>query len=520
MIAEPSLIRAIVTIGFGAMAGGLTNAVAIWMLFHPYEPRGIKSLKLHGAIPKNKARLAKTIGRTVGQRLLSSDDLASQLSAPGVREAFHGAVASFVTSLLEDERESLRKELPAAFLAEIEAAINRISAVVADRVAEYASTDAFRDKAAEFLTRTRDQVADQPIGDLLTTARREAIRNRVEQWVSDAAASPELDRIIEEWLDRQLVRLSGDETPLLERLPHALIAAVEKEIADYLPLAIDRFARVLGDPIARHRIQDALHQLFERFARDLLIHERIVARLVVTERTITKVLDKFETDGADQLANLLDQPEMRSQVARSVNDAVVNFLRRPMSDHVARLGPERIEGVKQTVAEQIAAVIRDPASRRYGIEKLDQALLAAEGRTWGEILRYLPPDQAADWLARSMRDPKVRTWVDDGTRMALTALLDRRIGRPADWLPDGSVDRIVNALSPALWDWTQRQVPIVVEKVDVQTMVEEKVLGFSLERIEQIIRNTTQRELDLIVRLGYVLGAVVGGAAYVISLFL
>ena len=91
MIAEPSLIRAIVTIGFGAMAGGLTNAVAIWMLFHPYEPRGIRSLKLHGAIPKNKARLAKTIGRTVGQRLLSSDDLASQLSAPGVREAFHGA---------------------------------------------------------------------------------------------------------------------------------------------------------------------------------------------------------------------------------------------------------------------------------------------------------------------------------------------------------------------------------------------------------------------------------------------
>ena len=51
-------------------------------------------------------------------------------------------------------------------------------------------------------------------------------------------------------------------------------------------------------------------------------------------------------------------------------------------------------------------------------------------------------------------------------------------------------------------------------------MVEQKVLGFSLERIEEIIRGTTQRELNLIVRLGYVLGAMVGGAAYVISLFL
>ena len=502
------------------MAGGLTNTLAIWMLFHPYERRGVGLFKLHGAIPKNKPRLAKTIGRTVGQRLLSSEDLASQLSAPGVKEAFDDAVAGFVTSMLEDERGSLRDELPEGFLSEVEVAITSIAEIVADRVVDYTTTDAFRDKAADFLSRTREKVADEPISGLLTTARREAIRDRVEQWVSDAAASTELDGLIEEWLNRQLVRLAGDKTPLLERLPQALIAAVEKEIADYLPVAIDRLAAVLADPIARHRIQDALHQLFERFARDLLIHERIVARLVVTERTIKKVLDNFETEGADQLAKLLDQPEMRNQVARSVNDAVVNFLRRPMADHIERLGPERIEGVKQTAAEQIAAVIRDPATRRYGIEKLDHALLAAEGRTWGDILRYLPPEEAADWLVDAMRDPKVRTWVADGTRIAMTALIDRRIGRPADWLPEGSADRIVSALSPALWDWIQRQIPMVVEKVDVETMVEQKVLSFSLERIEEIIRNATHRELQIIVRLGYVLGAGVGGAAYLISLLL
>jgi len=520
MITEPSLSRAVLTIVFGAMAGGLTNSLAIWMLFHPYERRGVGFFKLHGAIPKNKPRLAKTIGRTVGQRLLSTEDLANQLSAPGVKEAFDDAVAGFVTSVLEDERGSLRDELPEVFLSEVEVAITSIAEIVADRVVEYTTTDAFRDKAAEFLSRTRDQVSDKPIGGLLTTARREAIRDRVEQWVSDAAGSPELDKLIEEWLNRQLVRLAGDKTPLLERLPQALIAAVEKEIADYLPVAIDRLAGVLGDPIARHKIQDALHQLFERFARDLLIHERIVARLVVTERTITKVLDNFETEGADQLAKLLDQPEMRNQVARSVNDAVVNFLSRPMADHIERLGPERIEGVKQTAAEQIAAVIRDPATRRYGIEKLDHALLAAEGRTWGDILRYLPPEEAADWLVQSMRDPKVRTWVADGTRIAMTALIDRRIGRPADWLPEGSSSRIVKALSPAMWDWIQRQIPMVVEKVDVQTMVEQKVLGFSLERIEEIIRTATHRELQIIVRLGYVLGAVVGATAYVMLLFL
>ena len=64
MNSEFSLLAGAVTIVFGALAGGLTNAVAIWMLFHPYTPWGPGRLKLHGAIPKNKARLAKTIGRT------------------------------------------------------------------------------------------------------------------------------------------------------------------------------------------------------------------------------------------------------------------------------------------------------------------------------------------------------------------------------------------------------------------------------------------------------------------------
>jgi uncharacterized membrane protein YheB (UPF0754 family) len=49
-------------------------------------------------------------------------------------------------------------------------------------------------------------------------------------------------------------------------------------------------------------------------------------------------------------------------------------------------------------------------------------------------------------------------------------------------------------------------------------MVEQKVLGFSVERMEEIIRNVTERELRLIVQLGYVLGGIVGLAAFGVNL--
>ena len=40
--------------------------------------------------------------------------------------------------------------------------------------------------------------------------------------------------------------------------------------------------------------------------------------------------------------------------------------------------------------------------------------------------------------------------------------------------------------------------------------VEEKVLHFPTARMEEIVRKVTDRELRLIVRLGYLLGAIIG----------
>ena len=91
-MADSIWLEAVITIGFGAAAGGITNWIAVLMLFHPYEPWRLGLLTLQGAIPKNKARLAKSIGRTVGQRLLTEEDLARQLAAPGLREAFDRAL--------------------------------------------------------------------------------------------------------------------------------------------------------------------------------------------------------------------------------------------------------------------------------------------------------------------------------------------------------------------------------------------------------------------------------------------
>jgi uncharacterized membrane protein YheB (UPF0754 family) len=66
MMIEIDWLRAGLTVAFGALAGGVTNKIAVWMLFHPYQPPtflGRTVAWLQGAVPKNQLRLASSIGR-------------------------------------------------------------------------------------------------------------------------------------------------------------------------------------------------------------------------------------------------------------------------------------------------------------------------------------------------------------------------------------------------------------------------------------------------------------------------
>ena len=515
-----TLITGLVTIGVGAISGGVTNAVAIWMLFHPYEPRGVGRIRIQGAMPKNKARLAKSIGKTVGERLITPEDLAQRLSAPAVRQAFDDAVGRIVGDLLETERGPLRDLLGAELLGMIDGAVRDLAPRLATRAADYARTPEFEGLIVGWVERLRAEVGGRALSAALTAERREGIETRVRDWVARLAEGDELERTLRRWVDNQFEKFSHDEQPLLDRLPPGIIGAVEQAITDYLPIALERLSGLLADPEARRSVQAALRQAFDHSVRELLIHERLLARLVVTDRTIERLVDGFEREGFERFATSLEEPQLRAQVTRAVNDAVVNFLRIPLGERVRRLTPERREALCRNLGDWLVKVVRDPATREAIARMVGRLLDAAEERTWGEVLDLVPPGQIAELAEGALTGVRGQQVVSEAVTHVADALLSRPLGRPATWLGPESGTRLQERATEAIWDWAQEQIPRIVQQLHVQEMVEQKVLGFSTQRMEEIVRTVTQRELDLIVRLGYVLGAMVGMIAFGVNLLL
>lgn len=506
----PDLLSALVTVAVGALSGGITNAVAIWMLFHPHRPRGIGIFRIQGAIPKNKPRLAKSIGRTVGERLLTAEDLARRLGAPEVRAAFDAAVDRLVGDLLESERGPLVEAVPEAHRGALEEGIAAVARAVAGGLASWTASPAFEATALRWVEALRAEVGDRPLGASLSAERREALRGAVGGWLEHLAEGDELEAVLRRVVRERLEAIAADGEPLIDRLPAGLVGAVEQGIADYLPIAIERLGAALADPGAKDQIHRALREAYDRAVRDLLLHERLVAKLVVTDATFRRLLDGFERDGFERFAATLTSPEMRERLAKAINDAVVAFLRVPLADRMRRLSPPKREALERTLGDWLVRVAREPGTRAALGRLVDRAVGLAEDRTWGEVLGLLPPDRAAALAAQGLGSERGRRLVEEGVTSLATGLLRRPVGRPADWLGEATADRLRAGMRELAWQWVRTQIPTVVGQIRVPEMVEEKVSGFSIQRMEDIIRDVTQRELDLIVRLGYVLGALVG----------
>jgi uncharacterized membrane protein YheB (UPF0754 family) len=293
----------------GTIAGGITNTIAVWMLFNPKQPR----FGFQGAIPKNQARLARSLGQTVGEKLLTPGDLQSELSRPEFRAAFE--------------------------------------------------------------SRLRDVIA------MIFTSRE----------------------------------------PLIDKVPPAVVAALENATTAYLPVAMTKLGAFLGQPTTRVKLRDALHGMFNRFVDDMRFHERVFAKLMMTEKKFDTVLDAIEKDGVEQVVGLLEEPEVREEISKAIHDAILAYLQKPISD-----------------------ILGDVEARK---------------------------------------DPNA----------------------PA---------RLAAAAAPVIWDWIDEQIPELVKKLDVRSMVERKVMAFSVERVEEILLMVIEKELRMIIIAGYVLGALVGAASF------
>lgn len=116
-----------------ALIGWMTNFIALKMLFHPRKLVKLGPLRVQGVIPRRQNDIAGQLGRIVATDLLSSDDLAVQLTNERSREVFERAIDDQTEYFI---RNRLGRAIPGSSLLLRSRTLAKLKAAFADELME------------------------------------------------------------------------------------------------------------------------------------------------------------------------------------------------------------------------------------------------------------------------------------------------------------------------------------------------------------------------------------------------
>ncbi|MDM5336828.1 DUF445 family protein [Fictibacillus enclensis] len=370
-------IKIVFLVVVGAIIGGLTNLIAIRMLFRPYKPWKIGKYQVPftpGLIPKRRHELAIKMGETVKNHLLTAEGIQSKVTDPAFIDEITSLVKTEAKGFLESDITLQR------FLAE-QLNVSNAEAVISEK-----ATSFVQDKLNAIL----DEVKEQTISELLPSSMTAAVDGKIggaAQFIVDKGIAFLQSKDGKETLSKGIDAFLAERGMLLNML--SMFFGNVKMVDKVQPEMI----KLLKQPQTKETIEKLIRQEWEAAQQqkagklqDIMNAEtwiepgasQIVSQLPITnllhqpldgipdqykeailERFIPRIVDLFMKSLNDRLAMILD----KLQIAKIVEEQVETF------------SLERLEQIIIDVAQKELTMITWLGALLGGIIAVFQALI-------------------------------------------------------------------------------------------------------------------------------------------------
>ncbi len=123
----------------GAVIGGVTNVIAIRMLFHPYKPYYIFKMRIPftpGLIPKRRDEIATKIGQVIEEHLITESVIHNKLNEPNTRATINEFVIEQLSKLRSDD--ATIRNFAYRFDIDIDQLINdKLDSIISNKLNQY-----------------------------------------------------------------------------------------------------------------------------------------------------------------------------------------------------------------------------------------------------------------------------------------------------------------------------------------------------------------------------------------------
>jgi len=547
----------------GAIIGYFTNWLAIKMLFRPYKTIRFAGVPLPftpGLLPREKDKLAISLGETVSKELLTPDVITQRIRSPAIRQTIMRAIKSALTAFLNQNAEQLFSQIressqeaakdgePSVLLLDSNSRELEGKAQSLDRITIDSEVSAFQRNIVEALQHLVERKNIQSsiegmFAEFLNRLGRLTFKELVskEQFIASVlkASSTLETRILSESYREQSfqssISKSSNLNPLLKAAidlpPDATVMALSDAL---VPQAYSWFLDYIDDFFHSKGFRARLETEAKAFVKRALDRLGPIQRLFISiagyDAKIAQAMPETIEDLIQTIERILKDPSTPKSISDALYKAVLSWRSKDETgttktdEEIYQHANDSIGSKNRAILEQVVLSLKDsPEELRQRAEAVYESLSDLE---FIEILGIQANTEAISGFVFSIIVPatQISNMSASNTIGAIFVeiLKDATKGKTfADILKiqDCEIERLSASLTDGFLELIQARISILIDAFDITSMVSERIDSLDMKEVERIVLQVVKKELAWITWLGGILGGMIGFIQSIISTF-
>ncbi len=505
----------------GALIGYVTNYIAIRMLFRPLHPWRLFGLRLPltpGIIPAKRGELAERMGEMVGSHLLTADDVRQTLEKPVFKRELKSAVNEKLGVFLDRNLGPLDTLVPDSYHRRFRELVDTVRAKALRALTDYLASETFEIKLRGFVQDKSNALLARDLESFLTPARYQELHRHVDSRLTTIMQSPETARAVEAFVDQRIERLLQSEKPLRDLLPADLVEMLLHQLEREVPPLLERFGGLLYDPDFRQRLAQRARQGIDSFLDSLGGLAGLLTGFINLEPVYDKVPGFLDKAG-EEISHWLREEQTQQQVAAMLRERLEGLLDKPLKSFLEKAPYEKVAGARRYLAERSVLAVQNRRTTERLLGFAEQGVQRIKDRSFRSLLdENLPAggvnsmqDELVGRLLSLARSPEAAAAIDAVIKEKLEELVYRQpLGRLSERLPADAREELEEGMFRQVGEVLQKEVPPLVETLNVARMVEDKVNQLDILQVEGLLMGVMKEQFKYINLFGAILGFLIG----------
>ncbi|MDQ3818899.1 MAG: DUF445 domain-containing protein [Acidobacteriota bacterium] len=487
------------------------------MLFRPRRAIKLGGITVwpQGMIPRHRERLAESIGNAVGNELMSQETVVHALfETDFFRRKIEGFVEAYTRDLLNTHYPSFLEALPAGVRTPVLDAIAGLQYRVSDYITEVLKSEETARALSSFIDRRVDDLLTNRLGETVNEETFEQILGFVESRFRKLVNEPDFETKVRDFISARLDDLAQSQATLAEMFTPNTVSIIKDRIDEQVPPIVHHLADIATSRTTRAHIGALIKREVDDYYEQLSFFKKIfVSRVKIHHEVDEMVNDTLPR----RVEEYLRGDAFEQEAERFLNTTIDDVLSRPINEIVGQIAYDKLEFIKGQVAERVLALARSQELASTVSAYLTDALHRLRPHTLRALMQHLNPESAQrlkDFLSKGLltlfaREETART-INNILSAQVERLLVAPIGRLSDHVPEEAVHKMTAALAERITNAARERLPSAISDFDIGGIVRQKVAGYPVEKLEELVLSVAQQHLKTIELFGAVIGLVIG----------